>query len=176
MCSVLSPIVSSHSLSTSPVQKCCWWRAGSLQPSRVKIWGWGAVSVPRCGRAWPRECEASTEEHKSSFSHWTPKYVCVWGRREEVLSSAGSLSWAAGCIQSWLCFHAAFWQLLKSQALQQEFCVFRWGLSLEEECRIKTPSARERRSWGHSQVGDGLGGGGKLFQKPVKCNLLLEFQ
>lgn len=33
MCSILSPVVSSHSLSTTPAQKCCWWRASSLQPS-----------------------------------------------------------------------------------------------------------------------------------------------
>lgn len=87
----------------SPTQKCCWWRAGSLQLSRVKIQGWGAVLVPQRGRAWPRECEAIVEElffllsqdaHKSSFRHWTPKCAGVWGRREGKGCSAVQESWA----------------------------------------------------------------------------------
>lgn len=102
-----------------------------------------------------------------------PKRAGVWGRGEGKSCSAVQEAWAElqdvfspdpVCI---------FWQLLKSQALQQELCVFSSGE--EEEHRITALSAKKRRSWGQSCVGDSLGGGGKIFKKPVRCILLLQF-
>lgn len=99
----LVPLSSALPWAPGPAQQCCWWRAGSFQPSRVKIQGWGAALVPQRGRACPRECEGRVEEMffllsqagpKSSFRLWTPKCAGVWGRREGKRCSAVQEAWA----------------------------------------------------------------------------------